>query len=233
MRIKALTFDVFGTVIDWRSAIIEEMSAMAAQMRVEGNWANFTDTWKACYTPALRAINAGERPWCNVDQIFRTELNLLLPEYGLDSLTEAERENLNLVWCRPKAWPDSVAGLTRLRSRFTLSTLSNGNFAWLVAIAKHCELPFDCVLTAENARAYKPDPKIYQMGIELLGLEPEEVLMVACHNYDLAAARSHGMRTAFFPRKEHGPGQTVDQAPESDWDYVVDNLEELATVLER
>lgn len=232
MAIKALTFDVFGTVVDWRTAVIEEMSALGDHKGVAGDWAAFTDAWKACYTPALRAVNAGERPWTNVDRIFRDALDVLLPQYGLDMLTGEERDQLNLVWCRPRAWPDSVAGLTRLRSRFTLSTLSNGNFAWLVAIAKHCDLPFDCVLTAENAQVYKPDPKVYQTAMTLLGLNPDEVLMVACHNYDLAAARSHGMRTAFFPRKEHGPDQTADQAPDSDWDYAVEDLEALAATLD-
>ena len=231
MTIKALTFDVFGTVVDWRTAVIEEMTALSAEKGVEGDWAAFTDTWKACYTPTLRAVNAGERPWTNVDQIFRAELDVLLPQYGLAMLSEAERAHLNRVWCRPKAWPDSVAGLTRLRTRFMLSTLSNGNFAWLVAIAKHCGLPFDCVLTAENVHVYKPDPKVYLTAIELLGCMPDEVLMVASHNYDLAAARGHGMRTAFFPRKEHGPDQTGDQSADSDWDYVVEDLEALATAL--
>lgn len=232
MGIKALTFDVFGTVVDWRSAIIEEMAALGAQKGVEGDWAVFTDAWKACYRPAMEGVNDGSLPWTNVDKIFRDQLELLLPEYGLEMLREAERAHLNLAWCRPIAWPDSVPGLAWLRSRYVLSTLSNGNFAWLVAITKHCDLPFDCVLTAENARAYKPDPKIYHMAIDLLGLAPEEVLMVACHNYDLAAARSHGMRTAFFPRKETGSDQTTDQAPESDWDYVVSDLEELAAALD-
>ena len=232
MGIKALTFDVFGTVVDWRRAIIEEMAALGAQKGVEGDWGEFTDAWKACYKPAMQRVNDGALPWTNVDEIFRDQLDALLPKYGLDVLSETERAHLNLAWCRPIAWPDSVSGLARLRNRYALSTLSNGNFAWLVAIAKHCELPFDCVLTAENARAYKPDPKVYRMAIELLGLAPEEVLMVACHNYDLAAARSHGMRTAFFPRKETGPDQTADQAPESDWDYVVSDLEGLAAALE-
>lgn len=231
MAIKALTFDVFGTVVDWRTAIIDELSAIGEAKGVAGDWAAFTDTWKSHYTPALRAVNAGERPWTNVDEIFRGELDPLLLGYGLDALTEDERDHLNRAWCRPRAWPDSIDGLTRLRAKYTLSTLSNGNFAWLVAIAKHCALPFDCILTAENAHAYKPDPKIYNTAIELLGLQADEVLMVACHNYDLAAARTHGMRTAFLPRKEHGPDQTVDQHPESDWDYVVEDLSELATAL--
>lgn len=232
MGIKALTFDVFGTVVDWRRAIIEEMAALGAQKGVEGDWGEFTDAWKSCYRPAMEKVNDGALPWTNVDRIFRDQLDVLLPLYGLEMLSKAERAHLNLAWCRPIAWPDSVPGLARLRSRYALSTLSNGNFAWLVAIARHCALPFDCVLTAENARAYKPDPKIYHMAIDLLGLAPEEVLMVACHNYDLAAARSHGMRTAFFPRKETGPDQATDQAPESDWDYAVSDLEELAAALD-
>lgn len=231
MEIRALVFDVFGTVVDWRTAVIGELAALGAEKGVDGDWARFADDWKACYTPALRQVNAGERPWTNVDRIFRERLDSLLPDYGLAALSEPERAHLNRVWCRPCPWPDAVPGLTRLATRYTLATLSNGNFAWLVAIKKHCALPFDCVLTAENARAYKPDPRVYLMAIELLGLAPEEMLMVACHNYDLAAARGHGMRTAFFPRLDNGPGQTTDQAPEGDWDHVTGDLEELAAAL--
>lgn len=231
MEIRALTFDVFGTVVDWRSAIIAELEIFAKSKGVEGDWAAFVDAWKAFYRPAMDAVNAGEQPWTNVDVIFVRALDKLLPRYGLTALTKAEIDHLNRAWCRPHAWPDSGPALHRLKKSFVLSTLSNGNFAWLVAIAKHCALPFDCVLTAENARAYKPDPRVYACAIELLGLRPEQILMVACHNYDLAAAREQGMQTAFLPRKEHGPDQTADQEAEQDWDFVVRDLEDLATAL--
>ncbi len=231
MEIKALVFDVFGTVVDWRTAVVAELRALGARYKVAGDWEAFADAWKAAYRPGLEQVNRGELPWTNVDVIFRRRLDELLPEYELASLPDDERENLNRVWCRPIAWPDSVSGLARLKTRYVLSTLSNGNFAWLVAIARHCKLPFDCILTAENCRRYKPSPETYRMVIELLAQPPECVLMVASHNYDLAAARSHGMRTAFFPRREYGPAQKTDQAPEQAWDFVVDDLEGLAAAL--
>ncbi|MDH3579914.1 MAG: haloacid dehalogenase type II [Hyphomicrobiales bacterium] len=231
MEIRALTFDVFGTVVDWRSAIIAELETLAQKKEVQGDWAAFVDEWKAFYRPAMDAVNSGERPWTNVDEIYARALDELLPRYGLTNMRKPEIDHLTHAWCRPHAWPDSAPALHRLKEKFALSTLSNGNFSWLVAIAKHCSLPFDCVLTAENARAYKPDPRVYRCAIEMLGLRPEQILMVACHNYDLAAASSHGMRTAFLPRKEHGGDQTADQAPEHDWDFVVRDLEDLATAL--
>lgn len=231
MEIKALVFDVFGTVVDWRTAVIDELRVLGERQGVAGDWEAFADAWKAAYRPGLQQVNSGELPWTNVDVIFRRRLDELLPQYGLASLPEDERDHLNRVWCRPNAWPDSVPGLKRLKTRHVLATLSNGNFAWLVAIARHCGLPFDCILTAENCRRYKPAPETYRMAIELLAQPPECLLMVASHNYDLAAARGHGMRTAFFPRRETGPAQTTDQKPEQAWDFVVDDLEALAAAL--
>lgn len=232
MTIRALTFDVFGTVVDWRSAIIAELEALGKARQVEADWTAFVDQWKAYYRPAMDQVNAGRRPWTNVDVIYREALDALLPQYGLDTLGEAERNDLTRAWCRPNTWPDSVPAIHRLKDKFVLATLSNGNFAWLVHIAKHCGLPFDCILTAENARAYKPDRRVYETAVTLLGLPPEDILMVACHNYDLAAASGHGMRTAFLPRKEHGPEQKIDQEPEGDWDYVASDLENLAVLLD-
>lgn len=231
MEIKALVFDVFGTVVDWRTAVIDELCVFGERQSVAGDWEAFADAWKAAYRPGLQQVNSGELPWTNVDVIFRRRLDELLPQYGLASLPEDERAHLNRVWCRPNAWPDSVPGLKRLKTRHVLATLSNGNFAWLVAIARHCGLPFDCILTAENCRRYKPAPETYRMAIELLAQPPECLLMVASHNYDLAAARGHGMRTAFLPRRETGPAQTTDQKPEQAWDFVVDDLEALAAAL--
>jgi 2-haloacid dehalogenase len=231
MEIKALVFDVFGTVVDWRTAIVRELRSLGEARNVTADWAAFADAWKAAYRPALEKVNRRELLWTNVDVIFRQRLDELLPQYGLDALNEEQRQHLNRVWCRPIAWPDSVAGLTRLKTRYVLSTLSNGNFAWLVAIAKHCGLPFDCILTAENARCYKPAGPVYRLAIELLAEPPECLLMVASHNYDLAAARAHGMRTAFFARQENGPAQTTDQQPEQSWDFVVTDLKGLAGAL--
>jgi 2-haloacid dehalogenase len=231
VEIKVLLFDVFGTVVDWRSAVIAELRTLGKLKGVSADWEAFADAWKAAYRPGLERVNRGELPWTNVDAIFRQRLDELLPQYGLEGLGEEARDHLNRVWCRPVAWPDSVSALTRLKTRYVLATLSNGNFAWLVALARHCGLPFDCVLTAENARRYKPAPEAYQMAIELLAQPPARILMVASHNYDLAAARGHGLRTAFFPRLENGPGQTADQQPEQDWDFCVRDLRALADAL--
>ena len=232
MDIKALTFDVFGTLVDWRSAAIRELEKIGQDKKPSEDWSIFVDEWKSTYRKDMNAVNANQRPWANIDVFFRDRLEELIPQCKLDCLTETERQHLNLVWTRPDAWPDVRNSLVHLRSRFILSTLSNGNFSWLVSIAKHCELDFDCVLTAENARAYKPHGKVYQTAIELLALDPGNILMVACHNYDLAEARRHGMQTAFIPRFEHGPDQINDQQAEKEWDFIAGDLADLANQLE-
>ncbi len=152
-------------------------------------------------------VNSGQIPWTSVDDLYREKLDQLLVAHGITGLPEAETDHFNRVWHRLDGWPDAVPGLTRLKRRYVLSTLSNGSFACLVNMAKHAGLPWDCVLTAENARRYKPAPEVYRMAIELLGLEPGQVMMVAAHNDALGHAASHGMRTAFVPRPgEYGPG---------------------------
>ena len=231
MDIKALTIDVFVPLVDWRTAAIRELEQIGQEKQIHEDWSAFVDEWKSTYRKDMDAVNAKKRPWANIDIFFRDRLEELIPLYRLDCLTETERQHLNLVWTRPDAWPDVSNSLMRLKSRFIVSTLSNGNFSWLVSIARHCKLNFDCVLTAENARAYKPDGKVYQMAIELLALDPGSILMVACHNYDLIEAKKHGMQTAFIPRLEHGPGQIKDQQAEKDWDFIASDLADLATQL--
>jgi 2-haloacid dehalogenase len=177
-------------------------------------------------------VNRGEWPWTTIDVIYRRRLDEALRAHAIGGLGEVDLEHLNRVWWRLRPWPDTVAGLTRLRRRYVISPLSNASFAGMVHLARFAGLPWDCVLTAENARRYKPAPEVYLTAIELLGLAPSEVMMVAAHNYDLAAARSHGMRTAFIPRPaEYGPGQTSDLTPESDWDVVARDMEDLADFL--
>jgi 2-haloacid dehalogenase len=233
MPVKALIFDVFGTVVDWRTSIIEQFQAFGQENGITVNWEAFVDDWKSCYRPSMDAVRAGRLPWTNVDGIFRKKLDLLLAECGILGLSEAEKARLNRAWHRCRPWPDVVVGLTRLKTQYVLSTLSNGDVACLVNMARYGGLPWDCILCAEIFRHYKPDPEVYRGAIELLGLEPEDILMVAAHNYDLRAARSHGMRTAFVPRPlENGPGQTSDLKPEEDWDVVVSDFGELATVME-
>jgi 2-haloacid dehalogenase len=230
--VKALTFDVFGTVVDWRSSVIAEARALGKAKGLSVDWEAFVDAWKPAYYAGMDRVRKGEIPWTNVDDIHRAKLEELLVEFGVTGWTEAEKDHFNRVWHRLDAWPDSVPGLTRLKTKYVLSTLSNGNFACLVNMGKHAGLPWDCVLTAENFRHYKPDSETYLGAIELLGLEPGRVMMVAAHNYDLANAASHGMRTAFFPRPtEYGPGQTTELSAEGDWDIVTDDMEGLAGAL--
>ena len=230
--VKALVFDVFGTVVDWRSSVIEQLRAFGRGKGLAVNWEAFVDAWKSCYRPGMDAVRTGQWPWTNVDGIYRRKLDALLIEYDVTGLSDAEKRHVNRAWHRCHPWPDVVAGLTRLKKYYVISTLSNGDMACMVTMAKHGGLPWDCVLCAEIFRHYKPDPEIYRGAIELLDLEPAEVMMVAAHNYDLGAARFHGMRTAFVPRPcEYGPGQTSDLQPEDSWDVVAANFEELATVM--
>jgi 2-haloacid dehalogenase len=178
-------------------------------------------------------VNSGEWPWTTVETIYRRRLEELLPRHGIEGLGEADLTRLTRAWWRLEPWPDAVPGLRRLRTRFILSPLSNGSFAGMVHLARFAGLPWDCIITAENARCYKPRPETYRTAVALLGLRPEEVMMVAAHNYDLAAARGEGMATAFVPRPlEYGPGQRTDLEAESDWDVVAEDLEDLAARLQ-
>ena len=233
MSVKALVFDVFGTVVDWRSSVIEQLQTFGREKGITVHWEAFVDDWKSCYRPGMDAVREGRLPWTNVDGIYRKKLDILLGAYGITGLSEAETIRFNRVWHWCKPWPDVVAGLTRLKAQYVLSTLSNGDVACLVNMARYGSLPWDCILCAELFRHYKPDPEVYHSAIELLGCEPAEIMMVAAHNYDLRAARAHGMHTAFVPRLlEYGPGQTSDLTPEEDWDVIVSDLRELATAME-
>ena len=214
---RALVFDVFGTVVDWRASIIREGEALSLAKGLRVDWPAFADAWRAGYVPAMQRASLlrpdGENAWANIDVLHRETLDGLLPRFGLDGLNEAEREHLNRVWHRLDPWPDSVRGLRRLKSRFVISTLSNGNIALLVEMAKHARLPWDCVLSGELVRRYKPDPEVYLMAARLLGFEPEQVLMVAAHPSDLRGAQRAGLCTAYVPRPlEHGPNPR-DAAP--------------------
>ena len=230
--IRAITFDTYGTLVDWRTSVLDELRAFGAARAVHLDWPAFLDEWKACYRPGMDAVNDGRRPWTTVDALYRERLVELLVARGLGDVDDAELDRLARVWWRLRPWPDVVAGLHRLRQHHVISPLSNASFAGMVHLAKFAGLPWDCVITAENARCYKPRPEVYRTATTLLGLPPEQVLMVAAHNYDLAAAQALGMRTAFVPRPlEHGPGQTTDLVPTGKWDIVVDDVHELAAAL--
>jgi 2-haloacid dehalogenase len=217
---KALFFDVFGTCVDWRASVARE-----------GFGGRFADDWRGRYQPQLETVRSGRRPWTILDVLHREALDEVLAEHAID-LPAAQRDELNLVWHRLDPWPDTVEGLTRLTERFVIAPVSNGNIALLVDMARHARLPWDAILGAELARAYKPEPEVYLRSAEALGIAPGEAMMVAAHNGDLLAAGALGLMTAFVPRPtEHGPGQTTDLAPEGDYDVVADDLVAVAGVL--
>ncbi len=228
--IKALTFDVFGTVVDWRTSIAREGRELGEAKGLTVDWEQFADDWRALYQPSMAKVREGERPWTILDELHRESLDQLLERYEIDNLTEAEVEHFNRAWHRLDPWPDVVEGLTRLKSRYILATLSNGNIALMVNMAKRAGLPWDVILGAEFARAYKPQPEAYLATARTLGLEPEECLMVAAHNGDLVAASACGFQTAFVRRPtEHGPAQTSDLEPERDWTIVASDFLDLAS----
>lgn len=194
--IRALTFDVFGTVVDWRGTIIEEGKAWEIGL----DWAAFADAWRAGYQPAMQRVRSGELGWTRIDDLHRMILDDLLPEFGLTGLSEEKLAHLNRVWHRLRPWPDAVKGLTRLKQKYVIATLSNGNVSLLTNMAKNAGLPWDCILSAELSRHYKPDPEAYRSACHLLDLPPSQVLMVAAHEGDLRAAAAVGMRTAYVHR---------------------------------
>ena len=227
--IRALTFDVFGTVVDWRGSIIREGAAWARDYGVEADWAAFADAWRMLYQPTMSKVRNGELPWTRLDDLHRMALERILPDFGLQGLAPDAIQRINTVWHRLDPWPDAVAGLTRLKRRYVVAPLSNGHVALIVNMAKRAGLPWDVVLGAEPARAYKPDPTVYLTAADMLGLSTNEILMVAAHNSDLAAARALGLRTAFVRRAtEWGPGQTIDLEAEPGVDLAVASIEELA-----
>ncbi len=231
--IRALAFDVFGTVVDWRRSIARELGVSLGRAGLEGDWTAVAERWRALYQPAMEAVRSGRRPWTRLDDLHRENLRTVLDEFGLGPRSEAEIEQLNRAWHRLDPWPDAVAGLTRLKRRYVLATLSNGNVALMVNLARHAGLPWDVILGAEIARAYKPMPEAYLRSVDLLGLAPAECLMVAAHNGDLQAAAACGLRTAFVARpSEHGPGQTTDLRAEHAFDVVASDFLDLADQLD-
>ena len=231
-RIRALVFDVFGTVVDWRGTILREGAAWSAARGVAVDWPAFADAWRAGYQPAMARARRGEIAWTNIDSLHRVILDEIRPRFGLGDLPEAEVAELNLVWHRLAPWPDALAGLRRLKSKFVISTLSNGNIALLVNMAKRARLPWDCVLSAEVFQHYKPDPEVYQGAARLLGFACDEVLMVAAHPGDLVAAQASGLRTAYVPRPlEWGEGGYREPVGDAVFDIVAADFNDLAARL--
>jgi 2-haloacid dehalogenase len=230
--VQALLFDVFGTVVDWRASIIEDLTRFGAQKGIEADWAAFTDDWRGLYQPAMEEVRSGRRPWTILDVLHRESLEKLIAKYAISGLSDCDKDHINRVWHRLKPWPDAVEGLTRLKSRYIIGTLSNGNVGLLTRMAKFAGLPWDVVLGAETARAYKPQPQAYLASAELLNLRPGQVMLVAAHNGDLAAASAAGLATGFVARPtEYGPHQKRDFKAERDWDVVADSFTALAKAM--
>jgi 2-haloacid dehalogenase len=228
LSVRALAFDVFGTVVDWRSAVIRDGEELGRKKGLEVDWAAFADEWRGRYAPSMDRVRRGELPWTNLDALHRASLEELLEEFGIEGLTEEEIDHLNKVWHRLDPWPDSVAGLARLKERYVISTFSNGNVALLTDMAKRAGLPWDLILSAELVKHYKPDPETYLMASNLLDLRHDEVMLVAAHPSDLRAAQTHGLRAAYVLRPlEWGPEGEAEPADPS-FDLVVDDLTELA-----
>ncbi len=227
--VKALVFDVFGTVVDWRGSIIREVRSLARAKKLAIDPEAFADAWRAGYQPAMAKVRSGELGWTKIDALHRMILDDLLVRFGVRGLKEAEIDHLNRVWHRLLPWPDARAGLKTLKKHRIIGTLSNGNVSLLTNMAKFGGLPWDCIFSGENFHHYKPDPETYLGACELLSLEPAEVMMVAAHKNDLFAAKACGLATGFVRRPlEHGPGVKKDLKSERAFDINADDFGDLA-----
>jgi 2-haloacid dehalogenase len=230
-NVKALVFDTFGTVVDWRSSVISEGMAWGKSKGVDINWVDFTDRWRLGYKPTMDKVRNGEIPWTRLDDLHRMILNGLLEEFKIEGLTEEEKVYWTHVWRRLKPWPDSVEGLTRLKKKYVIAPLSNGNIALMTNLAKFGGLPWDAILGSELARHYKPDAEVYASAYYFLDLKPQEVMMCAAHSEDLKAARRSGLRTGFIYRPNeygNGPVGVPDKAKPGDFDVVSTSMIDLA-----
>jgi 2-haloacid dehalogenase len=237
-EVKALVFDVFGTVVDWRASIIDEGQQLNESKKLAIDWAQFADDWRAGYGPYMLKVRDGKLPWTTIDNLHRMMLDELGGKYDLSSFSDSELDHLNQVWHRLQPWPDAVSGLSRLKTKFMISTLSNGNVSLLANMAKNSGLPWDVVLSAELFKTYKPDLVVYQSAAEILGLVPSQVMMVAAHVSDLNAAQEAGLKTAYIHRPlERGPGkdgkgQRQAAARLSNFNFVAEDFHDLANQLD-
>jgi len=229
---RAMVFDVFGTVVDWRTTISGEVEEMAKRKGRQVDGAKFADAWRAGYVPSMNRVRSGELPWTRLDDLHRMILEQVLVDFGMSGLSETEKDTLNRAWHRLDPWPDAVSGLTRLKRKFTIAPLSNGNISLITDMAKHAGLPWDCVLGAELVRHYKPDPEVYRSAAEFLDVRPAELMMVAAHLKDLRAAKAEGLQTAFVVRPdEFGPNGHADLAPDDSVDITARSFDDLASQL--
>jgi 2-haloacid dehalogenase len=229
---KVIVFDTFGTVVDWRGSLIADLTAYGGKRGVTADWTALIDAWRASYHPSMDRVRKGELPWTKLDGLHRAALDRLVAQFGIKGLTEDDLVHINLGWHRLHGWPDSVPGLTRLKSKFIIGPLSNGNVSLLLNMAKFAGIPWDMIFGSDLFGHFKPDPETYLGVAKMMDLAPNQVMMAAAHNNDLANARRCGLLTAFFPRPgEYGPNQKRDYAAEQDWDVVATNIQDLATKL--
>ena len=228
--VKAMVFDTFGSVVDWRGSIVRDLTRWGNENGFQADWTVFAEQWRSMYQPSMEACRSGKREFTVLDVLHRESLDVLIEQYGLSKMTEAQREHVNKVWHRLDGWPDAVSGLTRLKSKYIIAPLSNGNVSLLTDIAKYTGLPWDLNLSTEVFHCYKPQPQSYLGVAKILQLDPSEVMMCAAHNDDLAAARKVGLKTAFWPRPtEHGPEQKTNLVATEKWDVVAKDIRDLAT----
>jgi len=230
--VKAILFDTFGTVVDWRGSLIAEMSEFGAARGIAADWPALVDAWRRAYVPSMDRVRRGELPWTILDDLHRASLERLVRGMAIAGLAAADLDHLNRGWHRLRPWPDAVPGLARLKARYIIAPLSNGNVALLLNMAKFSGIPWDMIFGSDLFGHFKPDPETYLGVAKLLDLAPDQVMMAAAHNGDLGAARKCGLMTAFWPRPtEYGPHQKRDYQADQEWDIVATDIEDLATQL--
>ena len=228
----ALLFDTFGTIVDWRTSLIDDLTVFGLERGIKADWAGLVDAWREAYVPSMDEVRQGQRPWTKLDDLHRATLNRLLEKFCIIELSEVELRYINRGWHRLRPWPDSVPGLTRLKQHFIIAPLSNGNVSLLLNMAKHSGLPWDLIFGSDLFHHFKPDRETYLGACELLDLEPEQVMLCAAHNDDLRMAKSLGLNTAFIPRpSEYGPDQCRDFEADEAWGIIATSVENLADQL--
>jgi len=228
----AIVFDTFGSVVDWRGSLVAEMAALGARRGISADWGTVADEWRNGYLRMMQEVSDGRREWANLDVLHRELLDAALGAHGITGFGEDDRRHINLGWHRLNAWPDSVAGLARLRTKYVVGSLSNGTVALLVNMARHAGLPWDVVFGSDIFRRFKPHPETYLGAARLLGIAPGALMLASAHNGDLAQARKNGLMTAFFLRPtEYGPNQTIDLTAEQDWEVIANDIEDMAAKL--
>ena len=230
--VRILVFDTFGTVVDWRGSVIAELETLGKAKHLNADWAAFADAWRGGYGPSMNLVRTGKLPWTKLDALHRMVLDQLIEKFKIEGLSEDEKKHLNYVWHRLKPWPDAVQGLTRLKKKFVIAPLSNGNVSLLTDMAKQAGLPWDAILSTEIVKHYKPDRETYLMASEFWDVEPAAVMMVAAHAGDLDAAKKLGLKTAYVHRPlEFGPARTPNRPADGSYDFMTRDFRELATQL--